>query len=768
MRTAPASVDWQPNLAPAALPSLEIPAIDELVRVALAEKKMPGCVIVIGRKSGVLFHRAYGQRALIPAPLPMTESTIFDIASLTKAMVTATLIQKLVERGKLRLDDRVAQYVPEFAANGKLEVTLRQLLVHTSGLPIVNPLSDYAAGPAAGLAHVFDQRLEAAPGQKYTYSDLGYITLGVLIERVTGERLDQLARREIFQPLGMHETGFLPPLRERYRIAPTEVAVERPIPLIHGEVHDPRAWLLGGVAGNAGVFATADDIGRFGRMLLGEGELEGVRILSRASVQEMTRPELLPGAVRSPGWDVASAYSKPRGHYFSPRAYGHGGYTGVSLWIDPELDLFVYFASNRVHPNAEGNVIALQAQVTDAAVEALRPIPSACAATPALVRNGIDVLRARGYEDLRGRRVALVTHRAAVTADGTTTLDLLSSAPEVKLVAIMSPEHGLEAKGEGVIGDARDARTTLPVYSLYGDTLRPTARMLEGVDLLVVDLVDVGTRYYTFMSTLHQVLIAGAEHNVPVLVLDRPNPIGGLAVEGPLLDVGFENFVNHHRLPVRHGMTAGELAELINEERAIGARLQVIEAEGWERGMLQPDTKLPWSNPSPNLRDPEATLLYPAIGLLESTNLSVGRGTDQPFHQLGAPFIDSRALLKALRAAQLPGVEFAGIDFTPDADPWRGKLCHGITAKVTDARAFEPVRTGVEIARGLWRQRSRQWQSEKLIRLWGNQAVVRGLFAGATEAELERLWRSDLDAFIERRSRFLRYPDCSRYLPSAR
>jgi uncharacterized protein YbbC (DUF1343 family) len=412
-------------------------------------------------------------------------------------------------------------------------------------------------------------------------------------------------------------------------------------------------------------------------------------------------------------------------------------------------------------------VISLQAQVTDAAVEALRPIPAACAPS-AVVHNGIDVLRARRYEDLRGQRVALVTHRAAVAADGATTLDLLSLSPEVQLVAVMSPEHGLEAKSEGAISNARDARTALPVYSLYGDTLRPTARMLEGVDLLVVDLVDVGTRYYTYMSTLHQVLIAGAEHNVPVLVLDRPNPIGGLAVEGPLLDVGFENFVNHHRLPVRHGMTAGELAELINEERAIGARLQVIDAEGWERGMLQPDTKLPWSNPSPNLRDPEATLLYPAIGMLESTNLSVGRGTDQPFHQLGAPFIDSRALLKALRAAQLPGVEFASIDFTPDADPWRGKLCHGVSAKITDPRAFEPVRTGIELARGLWRQRPRQWQSEKLIRLWGNQAVVRGLFAGATEAELERLWRSDLDAFLERRARFLRYPDCSSYVPTAR
>ena len=748
---------------------MEIPEIDRLVETALADAKMPGCVIVIGRSSGILFHKAYGQRALVPARAPMTENTIFDQASLSKAMVTATLIQKLIERGQLHLDDRASKYLPEFASRNKGDITVRQLLLHTSGLPIVNPLSDYADGPQAGLAHVFDQRLEAAPGQVYNYGDLGYIVLGALIERITGERLDKLARREIFQPLGMRETGYLPAVSQRYRIAPTEIAEERPIPLIHGEVHDPRAWLLGGVAGNAGVFATADDVARFARMLLGEGQLDGVRILSRASFQELTRPQLLPGAtIRSAGWDVQSAYSKPRGRYLSPRAFGHGGYTGVSLWVDPELDLFVSFSSNRVHPNAEGNVIALEANITDAAVEAIQPIPPACDTPAPAVQNGIDVLRARGYEELRGHKVALITHRAAIAADGTTTLDVLSNAPEVNLVAILSPEHGLEAKDEGHIGDTRDSRTSLPVYSLYGDTLRPTKRMLSGVDLLVVDLVDVGTRYYTYMSTLHQALIAGAEQGIPVLVLDRPNPIGGVAVEGPLLDPGYENFVNHHRLPVRHGMTAGELAGLINEERKIGARLEVVDASGWQRGMLQPDTKLPWSNPSPNLRDLEATLLYPAIGLLESTNVSVGRGTDRPFHVLGAPFIDSRALLRELRAAHLPGVEFAAVDFVPDADPHRGKQCHGITATVTDARAFEPVLTGLTLARGIWRQHTREWQTHKLMRLVGNQAVVQALFRGASVSELESLWRSELEAFRERRARFLRYPDCARYTPTAR
>ncbi|HWO07913.1 MAG TPA: serine hydrolase domain-containing protein, partial [Polyangiaceae bacterium] len=322
-----------PELAPSsppaatAPPTFDIPQIDALVAQALDERRMPGAVVVVGRKSGVLFRRAYGQRALLPAPAPMTESTIFDLASLTKPIVTGSLIQWLVEGGRLSLGDPVAKYLPAFAAHGKDAVTVRQLLEHVGGLPIVNPLQDYRDGPERALERVLDQKLENAPGQAYLYGDLSYIVLGALVERVSGERLDALAQRVLFEPLGMRDTGYLPARSELERIAPTEVADERPIPLIHGDVHDPRAWLLGGVAGNAGVFTTGDDIARFARMLLGEGELDGVRVLSRASVQELTRPQHVPGAVRTPGWDVVSPYSKARGHYLSPRAFGHGGYT---------------------------------------------------------------------------------------------------------------------------------------------------------------------------------------------------------------------------------------------------------------------------------------------------------------------------------------------------------------------------------------------------------------------------------------------------------
>jgi uncharacterized protein YbbC (DUF1343 family) len=746
---------------------LEIPRVDALVARALAEHRMPGAVVIIGRKNGILLRRAYGQRALLPAPAPMTEDTIFDMASLTKPIVTGSLIQALIERGLLQLDDRVAKHLPGFKSYGKDMITVRQLLLHVAGLPIVNPLRDYAEGPAHAMERIMALHLETPPGERYLYGDISYIVLGALIEQLAGEPLDSFARRTLFEPLGMRDTGFRPAMDLRFRIAPTEVADERPIPLIHGEVHDPRAYLLGGVAGNAGLFSTADDIARFARMLLGNGELDGVRVLSRQSVQELTRPEHVPGAVRTAGWDVQSPYSKARGRYLSPRAFGHGGYTGTSLWIDPELDLFVSFSSNRVHPKPDHSVIALQGEIADAAAEAIGLRSPACSGSPVAVRNGIDVLRERGFDSLRGRRVGLVTHRAATTALDESTLAVLSQARDVQLVAIFSPEHGLEASSEGAIGDSVATTRALPVYSLYGDTLRPTARMLQDVDVLVVDLVDVGTRYYTYMSTLHQTLRAGAEQHIPVVVLDRPNPIGGLAVEGPMLDVGYENFVNHHRLPVRHGMTAGELAELINDERAIGARLEIVDAEGWQRGMLQTDTGLPWQNPSPNLRSAEATLLYPAIGLLESTNVSVGRGTTRPFQILGAPYIDAQALLKTLRRAALPGVELEAVDFVPEAAPHRGLNCHGISATVTDPRAFRPVLLGLALAQALWRQHPREWASEKLIRLVGNRVLVKALLGGASLADLERLAASDVPAFLEHRARFLRYPDCSSAVPAA-
>jgi CubicO group peptidase (beta-lactamase class C family) len=351
----------------------DIPEIDALMAKALHDQKTPGAVVLVGRRDGVVFRRAYGRRAILPQREEMTVDTIFDLASLTKPLVVATLIQWLVETGRLQVSDRAARYLPEFGVREKYLVTIEQLLLHTSGLPPTNSLNDFKHGPDTARELTLGGWLFKRSGREFIYSDIGFIALGELIEKVTGERLDQTAQRVLWQPLGMVDTRYCPTLCDDPRIAPTELNYGWKRNPIRGEPSDTRAYRLGGVAGNAGLFSTADDLARFARMLLHEGELDGVRVLQSSSVRAMLEPRHIPKATRTLGWDVSSGFSSGRGHSLSERAIGHGGYTGTSLWVDPELDLFVVFLSNRNHPFSTGKVTDLQGQVADAAVRALFP-----------------------------------------------------------------------------------------------------------------------------------------------------------------------------------------------------------------------------------------------------------------------------------------------------------------------------------------------------------------------------------------------------------
>jgi len=344
-----------------------------LVEQAIRSGKAPGAVVIAGRRTGVVFRRAYGQRALVPEHLPMTTETIFDLASLSKPLVVGTLVQWLVEQGRLSLEDRVASHLPEFGARGKQALTVEQLLLHTSGLPPTNSLNDYRGSAKRSRELTLRVWPEALPERRFIYSDVGFIALGEMIERITGESLDRTAQRVIFGSLGMSETRYCPVMCDDDRVAPTELNYGWARSPIRGEVNDPRAHRLGGVAGNAGVFSTGDDVARFARMLLGGGELDGKRVLSEASVKRFTLPRAVPGATRALGWDVASGFSAARGHRLSERAYGHGGSTGTSLWIDPEQDLFVVFLSNRNHPFGRGKVLELQGAIADAVAFALNP-----------------------------------------------------------------------------------------------------------------------------------------------------------------------------------------------------------------------------------------------------------------------------------------------------------------------------------------------------------------------------------------------------------
>ena len=746
----------------AGLDPAKLAGIDQAVAEALQAGKMPGCVVAIGRRGKLAMLRAYGDRQLLPDRAAMSVDTVFDLASLTKPVATATSVMILAERGKLRLEDAVAKHLPEFAANGKGQITVLQLLTHQGGLVPDNTLKDYLDGPAKAWERIFALKPSAAPGAKFIYSDVGYIVLGELVRRVSGQSLHEFSRDHVFRPLGMHQTGFLPKEDLRRRAAPTEKRDGR---WICGEVHDPRAYRLGGIAGHAGLFSTARDLAVYAQMMLGEGSYGGVRVLQAETVAAMAQPRAVPGGVRGLGWDVRSGYSSNRGAAFSPRAFGHGGFTGTALWIDPGLDLFVIFLSNRLHPDGKGAVNPLAGRIGTIAAEALVDRPKT-GETPVLlnaratggVLAGIDVLRRDGFRLMSGRRVGLITNQTGVARDRATTARLLREAPGVKLVALFSPEHGFQGKLDvGGIPDGRDPETGLAVYSLYGKSRRPTAEMLGGLDTLVFDIQDVGARYYTYVTTMGYAMQAAAEHKLRFVVLDRPNPINGRDVAGPVLDPGRQSFVAFHRLPVRHGMTIGELARMFDGELQLGLDLHVVRLEGWRRSDWFDATGLAWINPSPNMRSLTEAILYPGIGLLETTNLSVGRGTDTPFELVGAPWLDGRRLAEELNRAGLRGVRFEPVAFTPQSSVFAGKGCKGVRIALVDRDAFEPLRTGIEIACRLRAGYPKTWEAEKYDRLLGNAAALQALLAGKTAAEIEATWQAKLKEFLKRRAEFLLY-----------
>ena len=383
--------------------------------------------------------------------------------------------------------------------------------------------------------------------------------------------------------------------------------------MLRGEVHDPTARRMGGVAGHAGLFSTAADLTIFCRMLLSGGTVSGSRILAPLTIARMTAPATPARLMsrRGLGWDIDSSFSSNRGELLPLGSFGHTGFTGTSLWIDPSTRTFVIFLSNRLHPDGQGGVVDLRARIATVAAAAITEVPGgrrealpfttadfgpsgAVSREPTrAVMTGIDVLRAEGFARLRGQRVGLVTNQTGRARDGVTTIDLLHEARDVQLVALFSPEHGIRGTLEGRISSSRDERTGLPIYSLYGDTRRPTEDMLAGLDTLVIDLQDIGARFYTYMTTMAYVMEEAAQRGIAVVVLDRPNPVNGVQIEGPTLDEAAMGFTGYFRMPIRHGLTLGELARLFDGENEIGGELTVVAMDGWRRDAWFDETGLP-------------------------------------------------------------------------------------------------------------------------------------------------------------------------------
>ena len=617
--------------------------IRNVVNPQIAAGRLPGCVVAIGNSNGIDYLESFGNKRLKPTIEQMATDTVFDLASLTKPIATATATMCLIEDGLIRLNDRVSEHLPEFRGHQKENIRIKDLLVHTSGLIPDNALSDYDGTPTDAWQNICKLDLVYNTGADFSYSDVGFLVLARLIEKTTGKNLEEFAQQRIFRPLSMHETCFCPPEPLRHRAAPTE---ERNGHWIQGKVHDPRAFRLGGIAGHAGLFSTASDLSRYARMMLKQGTLDGHRVLHPMSIRLMTKRNDVPKGTRGLGWDIQSPYSSNRSDLYSASAYGHGGFTGTALWIDPDLDLFVIFLSNRVHPNGNGSVNKLAARVGSIAVANLSNRKTS-GNRVSNVKLGIDILRQSNFEQLAGKRIGLITNHTGIDSNGESSVQLLHDAPHVRLVKLFSPEHGFEGQlDQSIIADSVDSSSGLKVVSLYGEKRQPNPDDLSDIDTLVFDVQDIGTRFYTYISTMGLAMQSAAAANIEFMVLDRPNPIGGEKFDGPISDSS--TFTAFHPLPVRHGMTIGELAQLFNQELNLNLKLSVLAMTNWKRNHHWDQTGLLWVNPSPNMRSPAEALLYPGIGLLETTNLSVGRGTDTPFEVLGAPWIHARTFSKAL------------------------------------------------------------------------------------------------------------------------
>ena len=775
---------------PPAESNLDFSFADAAIERAIAADEVPGAVLLVGHRGKVVYRRAYGERAVMPRREAMTTDTIFDVASLTKVFATTPSILRLMEQGKLRLADPVAKYLPDFAAKGKDQITIRQLMTHTGGLPPI-PKTPDDANTEQVLKWIYEAEPIAPPGMIFVYSDCDFILLGEIVHKLSGQRLDEFSASNFFAPLGMKDTRFLPPADWKPRIAPTE-EIDLPTGakagsgqghLLRGVVHDPRARGMGGVAGHAGLFATADDLARFCFVLLAGGMApSGTRLLTRESIALATQPENPPWvpSLRGLGWDIDSTFSSPRGDLFPVgTSYGHTGFTGTAVWIDPSSETFVILLGNSVHPHGRPPLSSLRSKVSTAVAAAIEKsetgVPASSASPPresalwrglnaarpmyrrGQTKTGLDVLVAENFAPLAGKKIGLITNHTGVARDGRTTLDLLSHATGVQLVALFSPEHGIAGAADRQLASSKDSATGLPVYSLYADTRRPTDEMLRGLDALVFDIQDAGVRYYTYMTTMGYCLEEAARHHLAMFVLDRPNPIGGEAVEGPVLDAEHINFVGYFRMPIRHGMTAGELAQMFNTENHIGADLHVIAMQDWRRSDYYESTGLVWIPPSPNLRALDDALVYPGVELLQAGGVSVGRGTDRPFGLVGAPWIHGAELAEYLNARHIPAVHFVPTRFTPQSGMFKDQPCEGVALVVYDRGSVFPMLLGIEMGEALDKLYPKNFDIGAMIVLVGSAATIERMKRGDAPANIVLGWEDEIAAFRRDREKYLLY-----------
>lgn len=671
---------------------------------AVKESQAPGAVACVGEKGRRVFAGAEGYKSLRPKKELAGLDTLYDLASLTKVVATTTAVFLLRDQRALDLDDTLYRYLP--LANLE-EITLRQVLTHTTGLASWKALHLENSGLLPYVDAI--ARMAAVREKKATrvYSDLGFILLTRVIEEIVHDSFDRFCDSAIFQPLAMKETFFNPPASLKERCAPTEECSWRKR-MIRGEVHDQNASALGGVSGHAGLFSTVADLEKYCQALLSG------RILSEATLEEITRQGQVSGYPwQGLGWWIDPWTNGANGYLASRRAFGHTGWTGTSIWMDVEKEVYAILLSNTCHPDLSrrNNGVLRRNFYTKASALFYKDSTNAHTGLDALVRND--------FGQTKDKRLGVLTNSAAINQEGRSLPEVLGKASVSTVVRFFSPEHGFSGEAEAGQAVRSKEEGVVPVTSLYGEKRAPSGSDLQGVNLFVADLPDIGARYYTYMATMKECMGSCVEHGIPLLVLDRPNPLGGLVLEGAPAEE-FGTAVCCAPIPIRHGMTLGELALFFRDRFFQGKKLdlRIVQAENWWYDFSAPESALPWVPPSPNIPTADTALMYIGTCLFEGVNVNEGRGTEQPFLVCGAPWLKAEEVLADLDPALTAGCTLKPTLYIPKSIPgksanpeYKDKLCHGIQFEITDAQRIRPLTTVVALLRAIHQRHSElEWR----------------------------------------------------------
>jgi uncharacterized protein YbbC (DUF1343 family)/CubicO group peptidase (beta-lactamase class C family) len=718
--------------------------LERALKDAVTASKVPGAVAYVGNLDSTFFHGAAGARQIVPKALPAKKDTPYDLASLTKVVATTTSIMLLYEKGDIELDAPVSEYLPIPAFR---KFTIRHCMTHTAGLHPGMPLYKDANSLNEMLQRYSSVELTWTPGSRRRYSDVGFMILGRVVELVGRQPLNLFAKKHIFDPLKMAHTSFNPPKEWADTCAATEDCKWRG-GVIVGKVHDENAYAVGGVSGHAGLFSTAPDLATFCRAFM-SGE-----ILKASTIAKMTKLGQTPFYPwQGLGWKIDPWTCGSEGFLPSRSAIGHTGWTGTCIWMDLKKGLFSILLANTCHPSRNSHDTKMLRHDFHAAI-AREYYPNT-----SNTHGGLDRLVWDEFEPVKKKRIAVLANQSSVDQLGRPILDVLALEPTVRVCMAYSPEHGFRGTaeaGEHVNSEAGK----VPIISLYGKQKAPTPEELAKIDLFVADLQDVGVRCYTYMATLFRCLEACADAKKPVLLLDRPNPICGDIVEGPISEMPL-SITCYAPIPTRHAMTPGELALFFQKNMLRGKRLDltVYELDGWSRNLFFDQCALPWVPTSPNIPTAETALAYAGMCLFEATNLNEGRGTETPFYIVGAPWLDAAAAVKALRKGEKAGFTITTGLYVPKAIPskasdprYKGKSCKGVFIKIDDPRTARPFELALALLRVINRLHPDKCPIDGSIdTLIGSPEVRKALASGGSVSAIIEHYAPALEQFDKTR-----------------